>query len=131
MGIPRRGTGAVGYGPEYARGAGFEDKIGGLSEELRGKVMRKPELVEHGRERRTGELKRKEKAQADAVDPPNDEDQKLDQDEVKPAQSQSAEPELRRDESARAATTAPAGTQKDERQVREGNSDTARIVDDQ
>jgi hypothetical protein len=36
------------------------DKIGGLKQEIKGKIKHDPELVEHGREQRTGQLKRKE-----------------------------------------------------------------------
>jgi hypothetical protein len=39
---------------------GFSQKISGLKEEMKGKLTKNPELVEHGRERRTGELKHKE-----------------------------------------------------------------------
>ncbi|PIL31460.1 hypothetical protein GSI_06161 [Ganoderma sinense ZZ0214-1] len=57
---PQRHAGAVGYGPEYGKGTGTSDKLQGLKEEFKGKVLRKPELVQHGRDLRTGELKRKE-----------------------------------------------------------------------
>ncbi|KAH9950791.1 hypothetical protein B0H21DRAFT_776470 [Amylocystis lapponica] len=66
----QRHAGAVGYGPDYAKGAGAGDKFAGIFEEAKGKVLRKPEVVEHGRERRTGELKEKEKAQADQSEDP-------------------------------------------------------------
>ena len=36
------------------------DKLTGLKEEVKGKVTRKPDLVQHGKELRTGELKRKQ-----------------------------------------------------------------------
>ncbi|KAF8632644.1 hypothetical protein AX17_004777 [Amanita inopinata Kibby_2008] len=54
-------AGAVGYGPNYHRGADISDKFGGLYEQAKGKIMHKPELVQHGHERYAGELKRKEK----------------------------------------------------------------------
>lgn len=75
---PQRHAGAVGYGPEYGKGTvrrpsintlcvsligcmkGTSDKLQGLKEEFKGKLLHKPELVQHGRELRTGELKRKE-----------------------------------------------------------------------
>ncbi|KAI6157130.1 hypothetical protein BKA82DRAFT_994451 [Pisolithus tinctorius] len=66
---PQRHAGAVGLGPEYAITTGFSDKLQGLKEEVKGKILGKPELTEHGRERRTGELKRKEREQADTQDP--------------------------------------------------------------
>lgn len=37
------------------------DKLEGIGEEIKGKILRKPELVEQGRERRSGELMRKER----------------------------------------------------------------------
>ncbi|KAI1793199.1 hypothetical protein LXA43DRAFT_1003367 [Ganoderma leucocontextum] len=51
---PQLHAGAVGYGPEYGKGAGTSDKLQGLQQELKGKILRKPELVQHGRELRSG-----------------------------------------------------------------------------
>lgn len=72
-------TGAVGYGPEYEKGAvgpgslvqrlhqdlitfvqAFDSKLSGLKEQIKGKVTRNPDLVEHGRQQRTGELKKRQ-----------------------------------------------------------------------
>ncbi|KAJ3859259.1 hypothetical protein EV359DRAFT_68311 [Lentinula novae-zelandiae] len=53
-------AGAVGYGPNYRQGASLGDKLTGLKEELKGKVTKNPGLVEHGREMKSGELKKKE-----------------------------------------------------------------------
>lgn len=53
-------AGKVGYGPNYHQGPGFTDKVTGLKEEIKGKVTRKPELVQRGHDRITGELKKKE-----------------------------------------------------------------------
>lgn len=39
---------------------GVGEKLGGLTEEVKGKVLKKPEVVQHGHDRRTGELKKKE-----------------------------------------------------------------------
>lgn len=66
---PQRHAGAVGLGPEYAMGASVSEKLEGLKEEIKGKITKRPNLVEHGRELRTGELKRKVRAQADTHDP--------------------------------------------------------------
>lgn len=66
---PQRHAGAVGLGPAYGQGAGLGEKLGGMQEEIRGKIMKNPELVEHGRERRTGILKKKEQQQNDEEDP--------------------------------------------------------------
>ncbi|PPQ89336.1 hypothetical protein CVT25_003173 [Psilocybe cyanescens] len=52
-------AGKVGYGPNYRTGPSLEDKIQGLKEELKGKVTRNSELVEHGRQVKSGEEKRK------------------------------------------------------------------------
>ena len=76
---PQLHAGAVGLGPEFAKGAvrthrslsptklinympvqTTSEKIDGLKEEIKGKIKHDPELVEHGRDRRTGALKRKE-----------------------------------------------------------------------
>ncbi|KAJ8475265.1 hypothetical protein ONZ51_g6662 [Trametes cubensis] len=61
----QRHAGAVGYGPEYGKGASTGDKIAGLKEEMKGKILRKPDVVEHGRELRTGELKKKQQEDQD------------------------------------------------------------------
>ncbi|KAG2059306.1 hypothetical protein BDR06DRAFT_949333 [Suillus hirtellus] len=66
---PQRHAGAVGLGPLYGQGAGLGEKLGGLQEEVKGKITRNPELVEHGRERRTGILKKKEQEQDDEENP--------------------------------------------------------------
>ena len=66
------------------------EKVAGLKEEIKGKILRKPELVQHGHDRRTGRLAKKAREQvsnephvdcrpiltspllqADAQDPPN------------------------------------------------------------
>ena len=75
----QRHAGAVGYGPEYGKGAvnyhctkymhamltvmhgqSTGDKLTGMKEEVKGKIFHKPELVEHGHELRTGALKQKQ-----------------------------------------------------------------------
>lgn len=38
----------------------ISDKVDGLKQEIKGKIKYDPELVVHGREQRTGELKLKE-----------------------------------------------------------------------
>ncbi|KIM54901.1 hypothetical protein SCLCIDRAFT_1221511 [Scleroderma citrinum Foug A] len=68
---PQRHAGAVGIGPEYVSKTGFMEKVVGLKEEIKGKILRKPELVQHGHDRRTGRLAKKAREQADAQDPPN------------------------------------------------------------
>ncbi|KAH9908242.1 uncharacterized protein B0H18DRAFT_1075866 [Fomitopsis serialis] len=62
-------AGAVGLGPEYGRGVARKqttgDKLSGYKDELKGKVLRKPDVAQHGHDLRTGELKRREQAQDD------------------------------------------------------------------
>ncbi|KAI0916161.1 hypothetical protein AcW1_009990 [Taiwanofungus camphoratus] len=62
-------AGAAGLGPEFGKGVSTGDKLDGLWEEAKGKMLRKPDAVEYGREKRTGELKRREQAQDDMNDP--------------------------------------------------------------
>jgi hypothetical protein len=45
------------------------DKVGGTVEELKGKVLKRPEVAEHGHERKTGELHQKLAAEDEAEDP--------------------------------------------------------------
>ncbi|KAI0653919.1 hypothetical protein C8Q70DRAFT_926767, partial [Cubamyces menziesii] len=122
----QRHAGAVGYGPEYGKGASTGDKITGLKEELKGKILHKPDVVEHGRELRTGELKKKQ--QEDQDHPPSGAGSSADSDKPNapksfpPATSDPAHPT---DKGAReqAATTAPEGTEKAQRQKSMGNAD--------
>jgi hypothetical protein len=39
---------------------GFSEKVAGLKEEAKGKILHKPELVQHGHDLRTGDLKKQE-----------------------------------------------------------------------
>ncbi|KIJ24331.1 hypothetical protein M422DRAFT_39216 [Sphaerobolus stellatus SS14] len=62
-GLPeQKHAGKVGYGPEYANQtrATMGDKIEGLKEQVMGKLKKNPDLAQHGRELRSGELKRRE-----------------------------------------------------------------------
>jgi len=55
-------AGAAGIGPNYAEARGkvtLGERIGGLKEEIKGKVTRNPDLVREGREQRSGEAKRR------------------------------------------------------------------------
>ncbi|KAI0729200.1 hypothetical protein C8Q72DRAFT_778626 [Fomitopsis betulina] len=65
----QRHAGAVGLGPEFGRGVTTGDKIEGYKEELKGKILRKPDVVQHGHDLRTGELKRREDAENNVVRP--------------------------------------------------------------
>ncbi|KAK0216937.1 hypothetical protein IW262DRAFT_1394446 [Armillaria fumosa] len=62
-------AGKVGYGPQYHSGSTFTDKVSGLKEVVKGKVTGNKGLVQQGHERKTGELKRKEKQQDMEKDP--------------------------------------------------------------
>ncbi|KAF8443929.1 hypothetical protein L210DRAFT_3444931 [Boletus edulis BED1] len=66
---PQKHTGAVGLGPNYPLGPSMGDEIKGVVEVIKGKVLGKPELVEKGRKRRTGELMHNEREQDDAANP--------------------------------------------------------------
>ncbi|KAI0782732.1 hypothetical protein C8Q75DRAFT_786618 [Abortiporus biennis] len=61
----QRHAGAVGLGPEYGKGASGSDKITGWKEEIEGKVLRNPAKLQHGKDLRTGELKKREQAEED------------------------------------------------------------------
>ncbi|KAF8505225.1 hypothetical protein JB92DRAFT_2965732 [Gautieria morchelliformis] len=62
----QRHAGAVGYGPEYLShhhakdGATLGDKITGVTEQVVGKITRKPKLVKKGHDKETGEQKKQE-----------------------------------------------------------------------
>ncbi|KAK0235176.1 hypothetical protein EDD85DRAFT_792058 [Armillaria nabsnona] len=62
-------TGKVGYGPQYHSGPTFTDKVSGLKEVVKGKITGNQGLVQQGHERKTGELKRKEKQEDIEEDP--------------------------------------------------------------
>jgi hypothetical protein len=64
-------AGAVGLGPEYGKGLPVDEKLKGLKEEVEGKIIHNPELAEKGKERRTGELKKKKEREDDSHNPFN------------------------------------------------------------
>jgi len=59
-----------GPGPEFQKGEGFGGKIQGIKEQIKGKITRNPDLVQQGKDRQTGELKRKQDDEADQNDNP-------------------------------------------------------------
>ncbi|KAL0581433.1 hypothetical protein V5O48_000587 [Marasmius crinis-equi] len=65
----QRHAGAVGYGPNYHQGPTFTEKMTGVKEEVKGKVFRNQELAKQGHDRRTGELKRREREDDLNADP--------------------------------------------------------------
>ncbi|TFK49667.1 hypothetical protein OE88DRAFT_1646107 [Heliocybe sulcata] len=113
-------AGAVGYGPEYHKGATFGDKMSGLTEEAKGKITRKPEVVEHGHEMRTGALKQKQQEVDDGSSPFGSAGEGAS---AGPAGA-SAGTEGGREQ---AATVAPAGTQAAEDQ-RTGNDEKQKMM---
>ncbi|EIW80385.1 hypothetical protein CONPUDRAFT_165920 [Coniophora puteana RWD-64-598 SS2] len=67
---PQRHAGKLdGPGPESKKGIDFGDKFAGFQEEIKGKLLRKPDVAKHGHDMRTGELKRREQEEALNVDP--------------------------------------------------------------
>jgi len=52
-------AGKVGYGPNFNTRATIVDKVAGLTQEARGKLMHKPDLVSAGHDRMTGDSKRR------------------------------------------------------------------------
>ncbi|KAI0646320.1 hypothetical protein C8Q79DRAFT_661102 [Trametes meyenii] len=144
----QRHAGAVGYGPEYGKGVSTGDKLTGYKEEVKGKILRKPDLVEHGRELRTGELKKKQ--QEEDFDPfgtaGGDDDSQgggaglQKQSSGAGSQAPDTPPETHppavsnttrsTDKGAReqAAATAPEGTEKAQRQKSVGNTDKASYI---
>ncbi|KLO09483.1 hypothetical protein SCHPADRAFT_893067 [Schizopora paradoxa] len=60
-----------GVGPEYgaANRVTLSDRLQGVKEKVKGTILRKPEVKERGQERMTGELKKKEKEEADKASP--------------------------------------------------------------
>ncbi|TCD69295.1 hypothetical protein EIP91_008050 [Steccherinum ochraceum] len=118
---PQLHAGAVGLGPEYGKGASGGDKLTGWKVEIAGKITRNPQKVQHGKDMRTGELKKKEKE--DDKNPfsnAEEKDEKKDDADAKPPQSNDgadADKPASRTSNAgetaakeQAATTAPEGT---------------------
>ncbi|KAH8103405.1 hypothetical protein BXZ70DRAFT_727875 [Cristinia sonorae] len=58
-------AGAVGLGPEYGKGASGGDKLTGWKEEIEGKILHNPAKAQHGKDMRTGELKKRQKEEDD------------------------------------------------------------------
>ncbi|TEB14350.1 hypothetical protein FA13DRAFT_1782603 [Coprinellus micaceus] len=58
---PQLHTGKVGYGPNYHMEPTLGEKYEGLKEEVKGKVKRNPEQVQHGKDMISGESKRRER----------------------------------------------------------------------
>ncbi|KAF5327531.1 hypothetical protein D9619_004368 [Psilocybe cf. subviscida] len=79
-------AGKVGYGPNYHRGPTLEDKMMGIKEEIKGKLTRNSERVEHGREIKSGKEREKKLTGEDEPNPfaNADEDKDKDKDSEKP-----------------------------------------------
>ncbi|RDB26637.1 hypothetical protein Hypma_005540 [Hypsizygus marmoreus] len=107
----QRHAGKVGYGPNYYNGPTIGDKVKGLEEEIKGELMRNPVLVEHGKERITGELRKKQKDQdLNSKDPFETPVEKKHQ---SPSKSSSGHEHSTKEQ---AATVAPHGTHAAEKQ---------------
>ncbi|KAF4585073.1 hypothetical protein EYR40_001909 [Pleurotus pulmonarius] len=62
-------SGAVGVGPNFTQESTLAEKWSGVKEEMKGKVTHNPGMVEEGRKRRTGELKREQMERDAKFDP--------------------------------------------------------------
>ncbi|ORY89692.1 hypothetical protein BCR35DRAFT_300114 [Leucosporidium creatinivorum] len=62
-------AGKVGLGPNYKKHPNTADKVGGTLEEIKGKILHKPEVAQHGADRKTGALEEKKKVEDDNADP--------------------------------------------------------------
>jgi len=128
-------AGRVGLGPEYGKKNkethGITAKIAGYKEEIKGTITRNSDLVQKGRDRRTGELAQKEEAAKDNDDPFKKEDQAKQQDDSssqpQPTTDNPTGPgNIQQEHSShtaareQAATTHPEGTAGAERQRVEG-----------
>ncbi|GAA5852985.1 hypothetical protein JCM8547_004757 [Rhodosporidiobolus lusitaniae] len=71
---PQLHAGKVGLGPHYNAGGGLGDKLKGKEEQIKGKLTKNPDLVEHGKELADGSLARKERESdlADGFTRPDD-----------------------------------------------------------
>jgi len=153
---PQIHAGAVGLGPDYGaqQRATAGDKIQGYKEEIAGKITRNHDKVQHGKEMRTGELKKKQHEHDDQANPfgnaaDGDKDKKPEEPTGGPnttnegredVQGNAAQnsvtgkrgPQTHPTEAgaqAQAATTAPEGTEQAEKQARGGNVDNDRQID--
>lgn len=115
------------------------DKIGGLTEEVKGKMLKKPEVAQHGHDRRTGELKKKQQDQAVRLTLQfsfspflifHNHTRQLNAYIVPPHVSQDASPfaDQHAGEGERAATVAPGGTEKGEQQKVQGGEGKTKVI---
>jgi len=140
---PQRHAGKLdGPGPEFKKGAGLGDKMTGLQEEIKGKVLRKPEVAQHGHDLRTGELKRRQHEQDFDADPPGIAQEKeagMDESNTDhDAQETNERPQERKGSSSlldagqerqQAATISPEGTEGAEHQRKGGNVEGQKMID--
>ncbi|KAJ3912864.1 hypothetical protein F5877DRAFT_72040 [Lentinula edodes] len=105
-------AGAVGYGPNYRQGPSLTDKLSGLKEELKGKVTKNPQMVEHGKEMKTGEVKRREQQEdMNGLDPFGTADDDDDEKEKKKDDSSTTDSVNRTDSNAPSTTHSQPTTQ--------------------
>ncbi|EIW75715.1 hypothetical protein CONPUDRAFT_65499, partial [Coniophora puteana RWD-64-598 SS2] len=109
------------------------DKMTGLQEEIKGKVLRKPDVAQHGHDLRTGELKRRQREQ-DFVSKETGDESSADRD----TQETNERPQERTGSSTRldagqerqqAATISPEGTEDAEHQRKGGNVEDQKMID--
>jgi hypothetical protein len=65
-------AGVVGYGPNYTNRVGLGEKVEGIKEQIKGKLTKNPDLVEHGHLRQTGQLKEHEEEDTDPIASPEE-----------------------------------------------------------
>ncbi|TRM59022.1 hypothetical protein BD626DRAFT_174441 [Schizophyllum amplum] len=103
-------AGTVGYGPAFHIGPTTGDKMAGLKETAKGKLTGNHDLVRQGKERRTGELQKREQESEDQDNPFG------------------AGPPQEQNHVDRAATVAPEGTDRAEHQRQGGNTDRVKHI---
>ncbi|KAK4054355.1 hypothetical protein OIO90_003588 [Microbotryomycetes sp. JL221] len=62
-------AGQLGLGPNYHKHPTTGDKISGTMEEIKGKILRKPEVAQHGADKKSGALFEEEAAKDASEDP--------------------------------------------------------------
>ncbi|GLB41006.1 hypothetical protein LshimejAT787_0902210 [Lyophyllum shimeji] len=118
-----RHAGKVGYGPAYQVGPSVLEKAHGLREQVQGKISNDSSTVQRGKDRYSGELKRR-KREAEM----NDADPFANPEEKKEKEQQRDVEEGEKAEKERAAVVAPGGTPSAENQRRsESQSNIKRI----
>jgi hypothetical protein len=115
-------AGAVGYGPNFHQGPTVGDKITGLKEEFKGTVTHNKDLHQHGKDLKTGELKRKQQEEDNPSAAFSTPDEKKETESTsKTSSAERVDSAPSGNEAARAATVDAEGTRAAERQKHGGN----------